>query len=198
MKYRPNLLLNACYALNCLIVPGAVAAGVLLSSWSWSVKALLLGILVVLEYFAFPRHYLAYTLATSDEGFEYLPWVGRRKSVRWADVTGYRRRLFWLRLVRVDDRVHLLFERPLLIQDRRLFLEELERRCPTARRLSLTEYLGLVWRGMKEAAANSRSLSDRQREGATDDEEPAQPSEGPDPNNGRGGGPSKDLDSGRG
>lgn len=172
-------MLNACYGLGFLVLPGAVTAFVLLGSWSW-IKGLCLALYATSAVYYFPRHYFAHTVTTSAEGFEYLPRdESRRKSVRWAGVTGYRWGFFWVRLLRVDDRVHFVFERALLIQDRRSFLVELKERCPTAKYLSLAEYLRFLWRGMKEAAADSRSLSIHQAEPAQDDESQAQHAEDP-------------------
>lgn len=157
MEYKPNLLANVLYAVLSLVVPGTLGVVVLWSEWSWAVKAILLGIIAIWVACSFPRHYLGYTLRTSEEGFEYLPWVGRKKSVPWDQVTACRLGLVWVRLVRDDGRVHFLFERPLLVQNRASFLEELERQCPTAVRLGWFDWWRLVWRGVKEAAGSRDS-----------------------------------------
>lgn len=121
MKYKPSLLLNACYGMGFLVLPGAITAFVLLGSWSW-IKGLCLALYATSAAYVFPRHHFAHTVTTSEEGFEYLPREeSRRKSVRWASVTGYRWGAFVVRLMRVDERVHILFGYPLLIQDRRSF-----------------------------------------------------------------------------
>jgi len=151
MEHRPGVLLNGVYVVCCLALPGAVAAAVLWSSWSWTVKGLLLGLIAVWIACSFPRHHLFYTLRTSAEGFDYVPWVGRERSVHWDDVTAYRVALFWVRLLGDDGRVRFIFERPLLVENRRRFLDELETQCPTAKRLGRTEMCRLFWRAMKES-----------------------------------------------
>jgi len=151
MDYRPNRLANVLYGVRVLAVPGAIAAAVLWTEWPWIVKSILLGALGLAMACGFPRHHLYYTLRTSDEGFEYLPGVGRRRSVRWDEVTAYQLGPIWLRLVRDDGRVHFLFERPLVIQNRAAFISEVKSRCPTATRLSWIDWWKLIGRETKEA-----------------------------------------------
>jgi hypothetical protein len=150
-NFRPSRLANGLYAVRILVVPGAMAAAVLWTGWPWVVQSALLGLLGLALACGFPRHHLNYTLRMSDDGFDYLPWVGRRRSVRWDEVTAYRHTWTWLRLVRDDGRVHFLFERPLVIRDRAAFLAELKRRCPTATRLGWIDWWKLVGRGAREA-----------------------------------------------